>query len=134
MNKIYRKLYCLVVIYSLSSGITNGQIALSNMNQVNNLIDDVVFKSLLQVDLQKAETVHLSSKKCFIPMVNYVEKNIIGKGILLDIDDEKVMEFIVRQIKAGVSERALSKKLITSLRKEEFKAGEQIPAKLTDEK
>ena len=134
MKSIYRKLYCLVLIYSLGSGIVKGQVALSNMNQVNNLIDDVVFKTLLQVDLQKAEAVDLSNKKCFIPMSNYIEEKVFGKGNTLAIDGEKISEFIIYQIKDGVKRKALSKKLSASLQKGKFTTSEQAPAKLTDEK
>lgn len=134
MNNFFQKCYIMLLLCLVNSAIAKGQVVLSNMVQVHNVIDDVVFRSLLEVDMKKAEEIHLSTKKCFIPMLNFIEKNIFKKGSTVSLDVDKMKRFIVTQIKAGATKKELSKKLLVSLQKEEFKATELSPAKLSDEK
>lgn len=134
MNKYCRKLFCLALICSAGAGIANGQTTINTMSQVNNLIDDVVFRSLLEVDLQKAEAVNLSNKKCFIPTINYIDQKVFGKGNTIIIDGDKVKDFVVHMIKTGTTKKGLSKHILVSLKKGSFLTTEKTPSKISDEK
>ena len=127
-------LCCMVLMCSVNVGIVNGQVIFNTISKVNSMVDDVVFKSLLEVDFEKAELVQLSSKKCFAPMIKYIEKEVFAKGNSIMLDGDKIKECVVVQIKNGATKKTLSKKLLSSLKSGDFTISEPAPAKLTDEK
>ena len=68
------------------------------MSDVNNLLEEVEFKVMLQTDLHKAEALDLASKKYFIPFTNYIDLNVIGKGKSITLSSDKLSEYIISQI------------------------------------
>jgi hypothetical protein len=98
----------------------SGQTSLTTMSQVNNFIDDVVFRSLLEVDINKAEAINLAEKKCFLPMLNYIDYNILGVGHTVALDGNKMVGYIAQQVNAGVTENEFSEKLLHALVNKEF--------------
>ncbi len=96
------------------------------MSDVNNLFEDVEFKVMLQTDLKTAETLDLSSKKYFIPLSNYIDLNVIGKGKSIVLSSDKISTFIVSQINQVKTVEQLGEKILDAFINDEFSNVENI--------
>lgn len=92
--------------------ISFGQTSISTMSDVNNLLEEVEFKVMLQTDLYKAEVLDLASKKYFIPLTNYIDLNVIGKDKSITLSSDKLSEFIVSQINTVSTSEQLGENIL----------------------
>src|SRR5258706_4805719 len=70
----------------------------NTVSQLNNHLDDIEFKVLLATDVQKVEAMNLTDYKYFIPLINYIDLNVIGKGKTVTINTDMLVDFIKEQI------------------------------------
>lgn len=101
-----------VLLFISCVNMTFGQSSISTMSDVNNLLEEVEFKVMLQTDLHKAEALDLASKKYFIPFTNYIDLNVIGKGKSITLSSDKLSEFIISQINIVSSSEQLGENIL----------------------
>ena len=107
-----KRILFFILLFISGQNMVSGQTSISTMSDVNNLLEEVEFKVMLQTDLHKAEVLDLASKKYFIPLTNYIDLNVIGKGKSINLSSDKLSEYIISQINNVSTSEQLGEKIL----------------------
>jgi hypothetical protein len=83
------------------------------MPEVNKILKGVHLYVSIELDDSTKTKANLTSSYYLNPLTNYIDYNIIGKGQVAVIDEDKLREFIIKNVDAGKSLNKISKELIT---------------------
>ncbi|MCX6292223.1 MAG: hypothetical protein NT126_10735 [Bacteroidetes bacterium] len=126
-----KHLKILAILFVTCTKVSLAQSTISTMSDLNNFFEMVEFNVMLQTDVQKGEALQITSKKFFIPLSNYIDLNVIGKGKSLVLNPDKMSSFIVSQLDSVSTSELLGHKLLDAFIDNKFseEANKSVPGK-----
>jgi Putative beta-barrel porin-2, OmpL-like. bbp2 len=109
---MYKKIILSACVAILLGINVNAQKTAYTMPEVNKILKDMHL--YISVELEDSIKVKsgLTNSQYLIPLINYIDYNVIGKGRVALIDDDKFREFILNNVEAGKTASQIGKELI----------------------
>lgn len=115
MNKI--TLISIFLVAALSFKGTAQKTAYT-MPEVNKILKGIHLYVTIELDDSTKANTKLTSAHYLNPLTNYIDYNVIGKGQVAVIDEDKLREFIIKSINGGKTLTQVGKELINEFNRE----------------
>lgn len=106
------KVLLISLFFFFTCPFTKAQVTVNTLSEMNGLLDDIEFRILLNTDVKDASRLNLSEYRYFIPLINFLDLNVFGKGSTLHLDPDRMVTYISSLIPKAESGKDLSAQVL----------------------
>ena len=102
-------------------GDESSSITAFTMSDVNRVLQSIAFDVILQVEGTAYNSSELLKADYLIPLASFIDLSVIGRGNVVTLHQEKIIEFIINALKKGDSVKSISTALVEKFKASGFK-------------
>ncbi len=109
---MYKKFFLSICIALLISIQMHAQKSAYSMPEVNKILKGIHLYLSIELSDSTKNSIGLNNMRYLNPLTNYIDYNVIGKGKVATLNEDKIREFIVRNLSEGKELKQIGESLI----------------------